>query len=729
MRVIWHYWTPSCPSWRKNLRSRKDDVLVASLRCLTSLTKYPLPQIQGRSSLLAEATIHLLQKANAQSELLKMCFKSLARILSTSKTTPIKIADSLWQIVIGYVREVLETDTPQHGLDLFKAMVGRRILMPEMYDTMKRVNELLVHSRISNIRELCEQIIATFILTYPLKKKRLDQQLEFVMANLTFSESGGRLAIIQLLKTLFVRFPEAVLNERAQYFFLPLVAQMVNDDFAENRSAAAYAIETLFARVPKDTSHQFFQMALSWYEDDTAKVSLQRAASQLLMIFASKLGPDAFSPFIARLIPTFVKRMEQVFSRNSFDDAEEEQGYEPMIHVSDDQWQGLYFTLLAVEKSINLVPSMMLKGSFVSVWKMISSPQLLSFPHPWVKLVCVRLLGLYFAARKEHMPIQLKKKSKKETKVKSPQSKPTLSSDDWIAEPRKLFSIAKLHCDMFPAPDLSEELGTQVVKNLYWLVLQLQAFPELTPIAQINASRIVIDDQILDAEDAIIEGDDNQPIENGSDDDTKMSVDVPTHSNGASSSADPNNAENNEMSKDHGGVPAVSWIFRRLSYMTKTLHQLAKSCVFKMFAASAMAMEAEDIRRYLIFMLFPLFRANEAIIAHQTKLSRMNPDKVFPESAETQEYNDLVQQVAELLKKKVGTTAYYESHEIVRARVLEVRQKRKSDLAVEAVINPAKAALRKAAKNEKSKQFKKRKIDEHIAMRSTNRIKVKKTHD
>jgi hypothetical protein len=725
---------PYVPILARNLRSRKDDVLIVSLRCLTSLTKYPLPQIEGRSGMLAEATIHLLQKANIQSELLKMCFKSLARILSSSKAN-VKIADGLWQIVIGYVREVLETDTPQHGLDLFKAMVGKRILMPEMYDTMKRVNELLVHTHTTSVREYCEQIIATFILSYPLKPKRLDQQFEFVMANLTFNESGGRLAILHLLKTLFVRLPEQVLNDRVTYFFLPLVAQMVNDDFPENRAAAASAIETLFSRVTKVKSEELFQMALTWYEDDAGKVSLQRAAAQLIILFAGKMGGESFSPFVLRLIPTFVSRIEQAFARNSFDDDDEE--YETLVHVSDDQWQGLYFTLLAVEKTLALVPSLVLKNSLISLWKLIASPQLLSFPHPWVKLVCARLLGTYFGARKEHMPIQLNKKQKKSSQNRPSSAASPPSSDDWIAEPRRLFSVAKLFCDMLPAADLSEELGTQVVKNLYWLVLQLQAFPELTPLSQIQASRIAVDDQIEEADEAM------QDDEPGSDvDDNRMQVDADGSDsgngfeNGDSSQGESKKpletatetAETREMAKDFGGVPAVSWIFRRLSYMSKTLSRLGKSCVFKMFAAAAMAMEANEVKRYLVFMLFPLFRANEAILARQAAAAR-NPDRQVPETTESQEFAELVQQVAELLKKKVGTTAYYEVHEIVRARVLEVRQKRKSDLAVESVVNPAKAALRKAARNEQAKRSKKRKIEAHTSIRTTNRLKVRKTQE
>lgn len=740
----------------RNLRSKKDDVLVISLRCLTALLKYPLPSIEGRSSMLAEATIHLLQKANLQSDLLKMCFKTLSRVIISSghsKKALKNIPNSLWTIVIGYIREIFESDTPQHALELFRAMVGRRIVLAEMYDAMKKVNQLLVQTRLTGVRGICEQIVTTFILTYPLEQRRLEQQLEFIMANLTFPESNGRLAIMQLLKSMFQRFPEELLNKHMQYFFLPLVAQMVNDDFAENRAAASSAIDSLYARVSTDHSGQLLQTALKWYEDDTSKTSLQRAAAQLITVFATRLGGDSFSTFAKRLIPTFLKRLEQVTA-----DYEEEEDLENFVNVSDEQWQAVYFTLLAIEKTVALCPQLALKSLFSALWRRIASPQLLSFPHAWVRLLCARLLGTYFNARKESMPIR---PQKADSKKKGNGSTPDAQSD-WLSEPRRMFSMAQLFCEMFSAPDLSEELGTQVVKNLYWITLQLQEFPELTPLQQIQAAFIQGDDQIESADEkeddedeeeedvrktkrpeTDAEGDideaksgedsgmdvDGQEDKGESSEDEEDEVQKVKKSKGSKSKKDESSAEaevDDDRTKERG-VPAVSWILRRTSYMTKTLSRLGKSCVFKYFAAITMTMKTEEVKDYLVFMLFPLFRANETILARET--ARRKSDRPIAESAESIEFTELVHQVAELLRKKVGTTAYYEGHERVRARILQVRQKRKSELAIEAVVNPAKHALRKAARQEKSKQSKKRKIEAHMAHRTTNRLKMRKLRD
>ena len=725
----------------RNLRGRKDDVLSISLRCLTSLLKYPLSSIEGRAGMLAEATIHLLQKANSTSELFRMCFKALARVLVVTGSKKMKnIPDTLWSIVIGHIRETLETDTPQHALELFRAMVGKKIMLAEMYDVMKRINQLLVQTRLTTIRGICEQIIATFILTYPLEAKRLEQQLEFIMANLTFPESNGRLAIMELLKVIFHRFPEEMLNRKVQYFFLPLVAQMVNDDFAQNRAAAAQAIESLYVRVSKDQSDQLLQTALKWYEDDVGKTSLQRAAAQLIMVFASKLGADAFAPFAKRLLPTFLKRLEQVTN-----DYEDEEDLANFVHVSDEQWQGVYFTLLAVEKSITLIPSMVLKSNFVSLWRRIASPQLLSFPHPWVRLLCARLLGTYFDARKESMPIR------PQSKEGTPNKKNSQSNNDWLTEPRRLFSMSQLFCEMLTSLDLSEELGTQVIKNLYWLTLQLQAFPDLTPKAQIQAAFMQTDDQLESADEKddeeeekivrkkklTVEEDEDAQAHNGGengDEDGKMDVDEDSEedsktkaslkSSNGDSEADMNAEDDRE--KEHG-VPAVNWIMRRLSHMAKSASRLGKTCIFKYFAAVTMTMEASDVKDYLVYMLFPLFRANE--LAQKRIETARKFQRAHEDTPEVVEFNELVDEVSRMLSKKVGTTYFYEVHERVRARIYGIRARRKSELAIQAVVNPARAALRKAARHEQSKQRKKRKIEAHMAHRTTHRLKLRKNHE
>lgn len=727
----------------RNLRGRKDDVLSISVRCLTALLKYPLPSIDGRAGMLAEATIHLLQKANMTSELFRMCFKALARVLIITGSKKLKnVPDTLWSIVIGYISETLETDTPQHALELFKAMVGKRIILAEMYDVMKRINQLLVQTRLSNIRGMCEQIIASFILTYPLEAKRFEQQLEFVMANLTFPESNGRLAIMELLKSLFQRFPEELLNKHVQYFFLPLVAQMVNDEFAENRSAASRAIEVLYARVSKDNSDHLLQTALKWYEDDAGKTSLQRAAAQLIMVFAGKLGAESYTPVAKRLLPTFLKRMEQVT-----DDYEDDEDLANFVHVSDEQWQGVYFTLLAVEKTLTVVPSMTLKSNLVPLWRRIASPQILSFPHAWVRLVAARLLGTYFNARKESMPIR------PASADATPSKKNNAANADWLAEPRRLFSMAQLFCEMFTAPDLSDELGTQVVKDLYWITLQLQAFPDLTPPQQIQAAFLQGDDQIESADEREDDGEDDEvkpknkfyssmgasDDENGDDkdeDDSKNAMDVDSdaeempalkqlkkRSNGSSDKSEDAPATEDDRARD-SGVPSVNWVLRRCSYMTKTLSRLGKSCIFKFFAAISMTMEVQEVKDYLVFMLFPLFRVNE-MIQNRAEKNR-HAERPVHDTPESIEFAEIVDQVATLLRKKVGTTYYFEIHERVRSRILHVRQKRKSELAIEAVINPGKSALRKVRKHEKSKESKKRKIEGHMAHRTTHRLKMKK---
>jgi U3 small nucleolar RNA-associated protein 20 len=72
------------------------------------------------------------------------------------------------------------------ALSLLKAIVSRKLLVPELYDMMNRVAQLMVTSYVVPVRQLCSQILLQFLLDYPLGKKRLQQHMDFFITNVGY---------------------------------------------------------------------------------------------------------------------------------------------------------------------------------------------------------------------------------------------------------------------------------------------------------------------------------------------------------------------------------------------------------------------------------------------------------------------------------------------------------------------------------------------------------------
>ena len=79
-------------------------------------------------------------------------------------------------------------------------MLQRKLVIPEVYDIMTRVQEMMVRSQTASIRQLCSSVLLQFLLDYPVGNKRLQQHLHFIITNLSYQHETGREAAIDMLK-------------------------------------------------------------------------------------------------------------------------------------------------------------------------------------------------------------------------------------------------------------------------------------------------------------------------------------------------------------------------------------------------------------------------------------------------------------------------------------------------------------------------------------------------
>ena len=143
---------------------------------------------------------------------------------------------------------------------MLKAIVGKRLVVPELYDMMNRVSQLMVTSHTAAVREQCCQIFTNFMIFYPLGEKRLEQHLRFIVRNLSYHTESGRESVLSLLAGIIDRFPEAIVNAQAEMFFLALVLRLINDDSQSCKRMTATVVKGLFTRCSATVSGRLFSM-------------------------------------------------------------------------------------------------------------------------------------------------------------------------------------------------------------------------------------------------------------------------------------------------------------------------------------------------------------------------------------------------------------------------------------------------------------------------------------
>lgn len=165
------------------LRSKYEDILSASLGCLTVLVKLPLPSLRLHAERIKAAVLDIAQSSvNSSSPLMQSCLTLLTMLL---RNTEISLtSDQIHLLIQLPVFLDLESNPSLVALSLLKGIVSRKLVVPEIYDLVTRVAELMVTSQMESIRKKCSKILLQFLLDYRLSEKRLQQHLDFLLSNL-----------------------------------------------------------------------------------------------------------------------------------------------------------------------------------------------------------------------------------------------------------------------------------------------------------------------------------------------------------------------------------------------------------------------------------------------------------------------------------------------------------------------------------------------------------------
>ncbi|KAG8732650.1 U3 snoRNP protein, partial [Ceratobasidium sp. 414] len=136
--------------------------------------------------------------------------------------------------IVKYLTFLLEVITPDIEeperqaavFSLLRATIALKFIVPEMYDLMAKVSEMLVTNQSTRVQELSRSMLLQFLLDYPQGKGRLRTQLTNLARNLDYVFDSGRKSVMELLSAVFSKFTDAIVDEYAEMFFVALVLRI-----------------------------------------------------------------------------------------------------------------------------------------------------------------------------------------------------------------------------------------------------------------------------------------------------------------------------------------------------------------------------------------------------------------------------------------------------------------------------------------------------------------------
>lgn len=429
------------------LYSDNSQVLVQGLKASASIVKCTLKSTEKSLPVFIRQTIDIIrQTGSTDSEVVQNAFRSLSIIIRDQPSAQVKEKDLI------FILELLSPDLeePERQTAVFtmlRAIVSRKFVVPEIYDLMDKVSEVMVTSQAKQVQELCRGVLLQFLLDYPQGKGRLRNQMTFLAKNLSYVYESGRKSVMELLSAVLIKFDKAIIKEYADMMFVGLVMVIANDDSAKCREMAAEVIKALFRRLEADQRRVILSHLHSWCSQQ-GNVQLTRVGCQVYGLLVDVLQTEAtpYLPVILEDLNATLVRSAQLFDQEDEGDDDEASA----MHADDElEWQVPYHALTVQSKILRVFPSLTTQPQKLP-WPAIISHLL--FPHAWVRTASSRLLGSLFSATPVAPP-----KPKEEYEISSP-----LYGVD-------VKDVAARLCSQLRSPYLDEALALQVVKNLFWV--------------------------------------------------------------------------------------------------------------------------------------------------------------------------------------------------------------------------------------------------------------------
>jgi len=419
------------------LYSSSSHVLIKGLKASSAIVKCPLKKLEKSVPVFVRRAIDILKGiGNTESEVAQTALKSLATIVRDKSNAEVKEKD------LVFLLELLAPDLEEPGRQasvfaMLRAIVARKFIVPEIYDLMERVSEIMVTNQSPQVQELCRSVFLQFLLDYPQGKGRLRTTMSFLAKNTAFTYESGRLSVLELLSAIVSKFEESLIGDFADLLFVALVMVIANDDSTKSREMAAEIVKSLFLRLNSDHRQLLMSHLRSW-ANQQANPQLTRVAAQVYGIILDALQANA---------TTYLSSMIEGLNMNIQRSAEQLTKEEDEMDV-DSEWQVAYHSLTVLGKIIRIFPDVATREQTVS-WTAVVTHLL--FPHSWVRMAAARVLGQLFSV----LPVA------EAPRDGYPATSPLAGLD--------LKEIAEKHSTQLKSPHLNSALGLQIVKNLLYI--------------------------------------------------------------------------------------------------------------------------------------------------------------------------------------------------------------------------------------------------------------------
>ncbi|MCJ1473409.1 U3 snoRNP protein [Lambiella insularis] len=413
-----------------------EEVKTSAFRLLATVIRVEMQEIDEIASLFLSQALKVVKNTTSTSTgFAQAALKLISAFLRERHEVHVRDIDIAY--LLKRLRPDLEEPDRQGVTFTFlKAVIARRIIVPEVYEVLDGVTSMMITNQAQSARDMARGVYFQFILNYPQGKARLSKQLGFLLTNLDYKHVEGRQSVMEAIHLFITKLQEDLVQDLVRMFFVPLVMVTINDDSIDCRKMSGVLLKKLFERADAEQSQNCLTLLRSWLSQDEQPL-LRRVSLQTYRIYievnTSKIEKEL--PFLQTCITEVIRS-----------------GFQASTPT---EWETVYSALELATKMCNISYGAMLKVDSAKFWVVVR--QCLYFPHAWVKLAAATLLGHYF-----------RDFTRQNVTTHEPRG-PLTGSGGLRLEDEDMRQITKASLGSLRVSGVSKELAFQSAQNLVFL--------------------------------------------------------------------------------------------------------------------------------------------------------------------------------------------------------------------------------------------------------------------
>lgn len=618
-----------------SLSSKNSKIINLSLQILCQLVKYPLEKKQNFYSKVVEIVLKILRRApSTNGEISQNALKLMSAVIRDTKT--LVVNDNQLVFLITLIRPDLECVEKQSvTFSLVKSIVMKKLMVPEMYELMDDIARVMITNQTERIRTLCRGALLQFMSAYPIGQRRLKKHMNFIVSNFEYAHESGRLSVFEYINQALEKFLEKDGKEFLQLVFMALNLRLLKDPSPKCKESAHLLIKKIFMLSSKDNVNAMIGIVEEWIESYTSNEMLHLAVHAIGIMFEASGESDSTLYSGLNLEKLLVKMNDVLENCDS---------------MPGTDWTIKYSILVTSKKSYAVFPA----RTFNCInWKVLREIYMI-YEHPWIRSATCKVFT--------ELLCSIDSKSL------------TVKNSNLTVTAEEISEICQSHCEQLKFPNLAEEHGTEIVKNLCRASLIFKTRSELNGLG-----------------------------------------------------------DQNDKADRNYTLKIVKTLSVHLRKLLNKSNYLISSLIFKYFEFVVQKLlNAESLKEYLIPIMAPVYRYTVVEIPKDSSMKKTQSNTHWEGTGLAKSSVTLVQQAQSLMvllesavmKLKHSKSLYFEALSAVTQKMAENRAERRKKEKQLALIDPEANAMRKMRKNQKKVQSRKRRIGD--IMKSKNKLSIKR---